>query len=230
MISIIIPTYNEEKYLSKLLNSIKEQDYKDYEIIVSDNDSKDKTRKIAKKYGCRIIKGGYPGKARNNGAKIAKYDLLFIDADVIIKDKNFLKNFLQRSAKYDLATCKVLPLSDNVFHKIYYWIKNNANKYLWIKKKHVSGQFLYIKKSIFKKVKGYDESLILAEEHDLAQKVYEKKGKIGFFMDIYVMNSVRRIQKEGFLRQTFKTLYSEFYRAVIGKIKKKIIKYEFGKY
>ena len=49
MISIVIPTLNEEKYLSKLLKSIKNQTFKDYEIIVSDNNSKDNTKKIAKK-------------------------------------------------------------------------------------------------------------------------------------------------------------------------------------
>ncbi len=129
-----------------------------------------------------------------------------------------------------MATCKILPLSNKLFHKIYYFIKNYSNKYLWVKKKHVSGQFLYIKKNMFKKINGYDESLILAEEHDLAQKVHKARGKIRFFMDLYVMNFVRRIEKEGFFKQTFKTLYSEFYRTFIGKIKKKIIKYEFGKY
>lgn len=230
MISIIIPTLNEEKYLPKLLDSIKKQSFKDYEIIVSDNNSKDRTRKIAKQYKCKIVNGGFPGKARNNGAKTAKHDLLFIDSDVIIKDNNFLKIFLKRAEKYDLATCKILPLSNNFLHKIYYFIKNYSNRYLWIKKKHVSGQFLFIKKTIFEKAKGYDELLFLAEEHDLAQRIYKIGGKIGFFMDLHVMNSVRRIEKEGFLRQTFKTLYSELYRAIIGKIKKKIIKYEFGKY
>lgn len=230
MISIVIPTLNEEKYLSKLLKSIKNQTFKDYEIIVSDNNSKDNTKKIAKKFNCKTVKGGYPGKARNNGANFAKYDLLFIDADIILQDKNHLKNFLKKSKDYDMTTCKILPISNNLFHKIYYFIKNYANKFLFIEKKHVSGQFLYVKKIMFEKVKGYDESLILAEEHDLAQRVFKIGGKIGFFMDIYVMNSVRRIEKEGFLRQTFKTLYSEFYRAVIGKIKKKIIKYDFGKY
>ena len=87
-----------------------------------------------------------------------------------------------------------------------------------------------MKKKLFEKLKGYDEELLLGEEHDLAQRVNEVGGKLGFFMDIYVMNSVRRLKKEGLLRQTFKTLYSEFYRAFVGKVKKKIIKYEFGKY
>src|SRR3989338_639976 len=56
MLSIIIPTHNEENYLPKLLKCIKKQDHKDYEIIVGDSFSTDKTIKIARNYGCRIIK------------------------------------------------------------------------------------------------------------------------------------------------------------------------------
>ena len=94
MISIVIPTYNEQKYLPELLKSLKKQTYKHYEIIISDNNSTDNTLNIAKTYKCKIVKGGYPPIARNNGAKVAKYDLLFIDSDVIINDKNLLKNFI----------------------------------------------------------------------------------------------------------------------------------------
>ena len=94
MLSIVIPAFNEEKYLTRLLDSIKKQTYKNYEIIIADADSKDNTRKMAKKYGCKVIKGGIPAVGRNNGAKVAKGDiLLFMDADAIIGEK-FLENGL----------------------------------------------------------------------------------------------------------------------------------------
>ena len=60
-ISIIIPTYNEEEYLPKLLESIKSQDFTDYEVIVADAQSNDNTREIAKEYGCVVVEGGLPG-------------------------------------------------------------------------------------------------------------------------------------------------------------------------
>ena len=59
-LSIIIPTYNEEKYLPELLKSIKEQNFSSYEIIVADNDSNDNTVKIAESYGCKVVSGGLP--------------------------------------------------------------------------------------------------------------------------------------------------------------------------
>ena len=56
-LSIIIPTYNEEEYLPKLLYSINEQNFKDYEIIVADAGSVDKTKEIAESHNCKVIPG-----------------------------------------------------------------------------------------------------------------------------------------------------------------------------
>lgn len=74
--SIVIPTYNEEEYLPKLLESIKMQSYDDYEIIVADANSNDRTREIAEEYGCIVVEGGLPAVGRNNGAKVAKGEII----------------------------------------------------------------------------------------------------------------------------------------------------------
>jgi glycosyltransferase involved in cell wall biosynthesis len=104
MLSIIIPSYNEEKYLPKLLKSIKKQDFKDYEIIVADNNSKDNTRQIALSYGAQIVDGGRPATARNNGVKVAKGDyLLFLDADTILPQHCLSKALNQFNKKYFLT-------------------------------------------------------------------------------------------------------------------------------
>jgi len=226
MLSIILPTYNEEKYLPNLLKSIKKQSYKDYEIIIADS-SKDKTKLIAKKFKCKVVNGGYPPIARNNGAKISKHDLLFLDADVIFKNQNFLKKFLKKIKQnnLDIATCKVIPDSKKLSHKIYYFIKNYGNKYRF--KKHVSGQCLFITKKLFKNINGYDETLLLGEEHDLAQRAVKTGAKYDFFMDLHVYNSPRRIEKEGFFKSLIKGGYSELYREFIGKIRKKKFEYNF---
>jgi len=124
MLSIIIPAYNEEEYLPKLLKCIKNQTCKDYEVIVADADSKDKTRQVAKKHGCKIVKGGLPAVGRNSGAKIAKGDiLLFLDADVWFDD-NFLKNAIDefQKRKLDVAGFYIHPIGDNVVDKIFFAI------------------------------------------------------------------------------------------------------------
>ena len=98
--SIIIPTYNEEEYLPVLLDSIKEQSFDDYEIIVADANSTDKTREIAKSYGCIVVDGGLPAAGRNNGAKIAKGEyLLFIDGDDLLVNNILEKSYLKAKEK-----------------------------------------------------------------------------------------------------------------------------------
>ena len=92
MISIIIPAYNEEKFLPKLLRSIRKQAYKNKEVIVADASSTDRTAEIAGEYGARVVEGGMPAVGRNNGAKKAKGDIfLFLDADVVLPDAYFLE-------------------------------------------------------------------------------------------------------------------------------------------
>ena len=76
-ISVIIPALNEEKYIGNVLDALRKQTFKDFEIIVVDGNSTDRTREIAKKSAKVIIeKRPRIGLARNTGAKLAKADLL----------------------------------------------------------------------------------------------------------------------------------------------------------
>ena len=226
MISIIIPTFNEEKYLPKLLNSIKNQSFKEYEIIVSDNNSNDKTLEVAKKNKCKTVKGGLPGMGRNNGAKAAKYDwLLFLDSDVLLP-KMFLESFFEKSKKYDYATCRIEPLTHNFEYRFFYMLKNYSN---YISRNHISGQCLLIKKRLFEKIEGYDGSLTLGEEHDLAKRL-RKHGKGKFFMNIIAFNYPRRLEKDGMWPVLFKSTLSELHRFFIGPIRNGFMKQEYGKY
>ena len=116
MISIIIPTLNEESYLPLLLRSIQLQTYKgDYEIIVGDAKSTDKSRTIAQKFGCLVVDGGNPAQGRNAGAKVAKGDILvFLDADVQLP-RNFLDNAISEfeSRYLEVACSTAKPLSND---------------------------------------------------------------------------------------------------------------------
>ena len=88
-ISVIIPIYNSEKYLSECLESIINQTFKDIEIICINDGSKDKSEQIIKQYSetdKRIIllsqKNEGAGPARDKGIKISKGEYLsFIDSD-----------------------------------------------------------------------------------------------------------------------------------------------------
>ena len=85
--SIIIPLFNKEDYIERTINSVLNQSYKNYEIIVIDDGSTDSGRKIVEKFSNDIIKYHYQSNsgvasARNNGAKKAKYKyIVFLDSD-----------------------------------------------------------------------------------------------------------------------------------------------------
>lgn len=85
-ISVVIPTYNEEKYIGKCLQSVLDQEEKPDEIIVVDNNCTDKTVEIARKLGAKIVKEKKQGMiyARNAGFDAAKSEIIArTDADAI---------------------------------------------------------------------------------------------------------------------------------------------------
>ena len=200
-LSIIIPTYNEEEYLPKLLDSIKKQDYKDYEIIVADADSTDKTVSIARNFGCKIVKGGMPAVGRNNGAKVAKGDiLLFLDSDLKLS-KGYLKNCVSEFEDDDLgiAISQMMVDSDRKYYQI---LHDFANKFMISVeniKPHGAGCYGIIsKRSLHEEVGGFDERLDFGEDTDYIERI----GNISNFKvlrtaKLYV--STRRLEEEGLL-------------------------------
>lgn len=88
-ISIIIPTYNRANDLDRCLNSLQNQTYKNFEVLVCDDGSTDYTEDIVKKYNSLLkiqyIKDenfGGPARPRNNGLKKAKGEIIaFLDSD-----------------------------------------------------------------------------------------------------------------------------------------------------
>ena len=223
MLSIIIIAKNEQKLLPKLLNSIKKQAFKDYEIIVSDADSKDKTREIARKYNCRITKGGVYSVGRNNGAELAKGDyLLFLDADCILPEDFLYFNFLAfRLSEKSIATVEIKPLSDRYTDKILYKLYHYYAILISRFSPHCSGASLFIKKEVFDKVGGFDEKIVFAEDHAFARKL-----KRVYFLPIPIYTSVRRLDKDGRFKFVIKYIYAGLYRLFYKEIEKPLFEYD----
>ncbi|MDB5007935.1 MAG: Beta-monoglucosyldiacylglycerol synthase [Mucilaginibacter sp.] len=108
LVSILIPARNEEENILFLLTSIHQQDYKDYEVIVYDDNSTDRTHEICVAFAAAhpffsVIKGselpaGWLGKnyACNQLSKKAKGDyFLFLDADEVVH-KNLINSAVHR--------------------------------------------------------------------------------------------------------------------------------------
>ena len=102
LVSIVIPTFNREHVLQFALNSISQQSYKNWEVIISDDGSTDKTADIVAEFAKQVeqsvtfiksIKNQGVGCARNVGIKQAKGDFIaFIDSD-----DRWLAHHLQKS-------------------------------------------------------------------------------------------------------------------------------------
>ncbi len=228
MLSIIIPTLNEEKYLPILLSQIKKQQFPHYEIIVADAGSKDKTVILARSFGCRISEGGLPAKGRNKGAEEAKGDIfLFMDADNLYLPDNFLGDLLSAFERRNLgvASFPIYP-AGNLFDKIAYFFYNS-----WVS---ISQRFLahatnsvLIKRDVFQRVGGFDEEIKIGEDHDIARRA-AKVSKFGFIKTRPVLTSVRRFERDGRVRTYCKYLLAGIYMLLFGPVKKDIFKYRFN--
>jgi len=230
MLSIIIPTLNEEKYLPLVLGEIKKQNFSDYELIVADAGSKDKTLEIAKNFGCKIVKGGLPAKGRNEGAKIAKGELLlFMDADNVYLPENFLGNLVQKFKKRNLgvAAFPILPDGkkiDKFLYRIYNWLVKITQNFL----PHATNSIL-VKKEIHQKISGFDEEIKIAEDHEYVRRAKKYGYKYGFIEIEPVLTSSRRFEKDGRLKTYLKYILAGFHLFIFGKIKTDLYHYQFDK-
>lgn len=229
MISIIIPTLNEAKFLPNLLVSLQKQTFKDFEVIIADNHSSDATRLIAQKAGVKIIDGGLPAVGRNNGAKIARGEwLLFLDADVVLPP-DFLKEAVKEinNSDFSATSCFIEPLSKKKIDK---FLHNIVNLYFRATETifpHAPGFCIFTKKEVHKLVGGFNEKIKLAEDHDYVLRI-SKLGKFGFLRSIQIPVSVRRLDKDGRLNISVKYLAVEAHLIALGPIYSNIFNYKFG--
>jgi len=234
-VSIIIPTLNEEKYLPKLLQSIKNQTIKPDEIIVSDARSKDKTREVAKAFGCKVIeekppKSG-PGKGRNTGEKIAGQNLLlFLDSDVILPP-DFIAQALKeiKEKKLEIASCFIVPTSGKLRYKIGCLLVNYFFLLTSLFSPHAGGYCIFIKKEIHEKIHGFDESLALGEDHEYVKRA-SNYGKFGYLRRPKIKLSMRRLEENGLLKTLSKYTFSELQTLIFGKHKTKSFGIKFGQH
>lgn len=108
MISIIIPIYNAENYIKRCINSLLNQSYQNYEIILIDDGSKDNSRKVLKEFeGNKKIRIYFQenigvAKTRNKGIKLAKGEYItFIDNDDYI-DSDYLEKLYNNIQDNDI--------------------------------------------------------------------------------------------------------------------------------
>lgn len=214
MISIIIPTLNEERFLAKTLSALTEG-LRDtpYEIIVSDADSKDGTVRIAQEFGARIVlepdtaKGGI-ARGRNLGAQAARGEyLVFLDADVLIPSpdaffRKALSLFERNEGLVGLTTSlKVFPDEETTADAICFGLVNGIHALLnnVLHTGSACGEFQMIRSSAFRAVGGYDERLVAGEDNEMFMRL-AKQGKTQMASKLVAYHSGRRAHIVGWPR------------------------------
>ena len=237
--SIIIPTLNEENYISGLLESLKGQTFKNFEVIIVDGRSEDKTKEKVSEYQENLdIKFiGVPkrniGFQRNYGLKYAKNDnLIFFDADILI-EKDFLKKINQylENNNADVLTSWFEPLSSKKRDKIMFRIFNVYLEAIKFISPGGGGAFIYAKKEPFARVGGFSEDIVFGEDFDFIKRMDKSGYKYKLVRKPSIKVSVRRLNKEGRLYYATNLIKAEIHSRIKGPIKdNKKIKYDFGKY
>ncbi|MDO8638925.1 MAG: glycosyltransferase family 2 protein [Candidatus Daviesbacteria bacterium] len=176
-VSVIIPVFNEEKVIGECLNSLKNQSYKDLEIIVVDDGSSDEAVNVVLGKDVKLLKQNHlgAGAARNLGAKHATGKILvFVDADMEFDEKFIDKLTIPIREKKVIGT---FSKEEYVLNKNNIWSKCwNINKGLPFDKMHSlnypdqQNVFRAILKEKFDKVGGF---LLIGyiDDHTLADKL-----------------------------------------------------------
>ena len=233
-LSIVIPTLNEERDLPSLLMALDAQDFRDFEVIVADANSPDRTREIAHRHECRIVDGGLPGAGRNAGAEAAHGEvLLFLDADVVPEPEfitGMLKEFDERGL--DIATCPAEPIGGHVGDAL---MLATYNAYVLLTQNiwpHAPGFCILVRRDLHVAMGGFDETVHVAEDADYAKRA-AKRGHFGIVITTHIPVSTRRFETDGRFLTSLKYITWDLHRALIGEIteeKRDLFTYKFGHY
>jgi len=202
--SVVIPTYNEAKYISKTLGALKNQTFKDFEVIVKDGQSQDETVRIAESFTKKVvsIRDFSAGDARNQGARYAEGEILvFMDADTLLPPETLARfSELMNNESVVGASCRKIPQSGSILDRLLYEFVNIStfvSGVMGVGGAH--GNCMLIKRIVFERIGGFNPNIIVAEEQELVRRA-SKFGRCVFLLDHCVVENPRRLQKWGRLR------------------------------
>ncbi len=176
-VSVIIPAFNEERLLAQTLAQVNRARAAfapagcDSELIVSDNNSTDRTAEIARATGATVVFEpiNQIGRARNRGAAAATGDwLLFIDADSQPSPELFTAVAENIHAGRCVAGGCVIRLDGN--HRAAQFLTRGWN---WVSRHRrlLAGSFIFVEAAAFRAIGGFSDEFFTGEELDLSQRL-----------------------------------------------------------
>jgi glycosyltransferase involved in cell wall biosynthesis len=206
MISIIIPTLNEQNVIAATIVALKSKLNYPCEIIISDGGSTDETVQAARQHADRVIvhqqserqtiSGG-----RNAGAKASRGEfLVFFDADCVIPDPNnfFARALRQFERDNELVGLtgylRVFPENETMADRFVGWILNfgaRIGNNLFHTGDAPGGEFQMVRADAFWKIGGYRENLVTCEDRDLFRRL-ARIGRTKTDAELVVYHTGRR--------------------------------------
>ncbi len=177
LISIIIPTKNSASTIDSCLKSIKTQTYKNIEIIIVDNHSKDTTLKRARKYTSRTyLKGQERSEQRNYGALKAKGEYLaWFDSDMQITPHVISECVERITSDHDI---KALIIPERSIGKGFWANCRALEKTCYLGDQAIEA-IRFIDRQTFSEINGFSANFISGEDWNITHKVRQKGYAIG---------------------------------------------------
>ena len=215
-ISVIIPTYNAQKYLPNLLENLSKQSL-DFELIIIDSSSSDDTLKIAKSYTDRVFtipKSEFDhGETRTKASKLANGDILiFLTQDALPVGSVELEKLIEpiinnradavygRQLANANATIFARHLREYNYTDISYVREFKDAKKYGIKTAFFSDSFSAYKKETIESVGYFKEGTIVGEDMHLVARVLLNGGKVAYCANAVVYHSHNYTIREDFAR------------------------------
>lgn len=235
-VSVVIPAYNEATYIDRLLNALARQNFENFEVIVSDAESKDGTKEVIDSFKDKLdIKfveapPHGPSHGRNVGAAKARGEwLLFLDADVDIYDPDFMQKLLTgtQAKGWNTSSAQLKVQGNSLLGRLGH---NQPYMNLAAHTKHpiFQGYCMFTNREVFEKLNGFNEKIRYGEDNDYATR--SAPYGFGFVKKLYYYVDPRRYQQEGW-KLLFKNVWHEIYRLTHGfSFENNQASYEFGKH
>ncbi len=196
MLSVVVPAYNEERYIEACLRSIRAQSM-EVELIVVDNASEDRTPEIAEEYADRVVHEPRRGVAfaRDTGWRRAKGEFVaFTDADTVVP-KSWASTMHSALCGADAAYGPVYLADGSRMERVLarYAFTAFLHLHSLAGLPHFSGQNFGVRRRLLELAGGFNLKLEVGEDFELSRRL-RKLGRVVFVPHMHVYTSSRRLR------------------------------------
>jgi GT2 family glycosyltransferase len=208
-----MPVYNSERLLGECLAALNASTFRDFETVVVDDSSTDKSREIAAQYGARVVPSGGrlgPGRARNKGVEHARGEIVFfIDSDVVVRPDTLSRLIAAFDRDPGLAGIVAVQSPTMRFRNLCSVYKNLWMHYTYVRRAGEDVPLFYttaaaIRRQAFLDSGGFDVNYLdpNIEDTDYGQKLAQQGFRVQILPDLEVEH-VKGYDLAGLLRVDF---------------------------